>query len=103
MAQNNGKEVCRVCTEPFYVTGRFSFIIDKYRCSTASNKPALSDSFAIICRDGDSEHNMLLFDFKGTPAYEIDYRIAEYTSIKDDYASDEITNVTDIQGLDMSY
>ena len=93
MEQNNGKEACRVCTEPFYATDRYSFIIDKYRCSIASKREALSDAFAIICRDDDGEHNTVLFDFKGTPAYEIDYDIAKYTSVKDDYASDEIAHI----------
>lgn len=90
---HNGKETYPAGAVPFYSKGRLSFIIDKYRCSTALSRETLSDSFAIICRDDDGEHNTVLFDFKGAPAYEIDYSIAEYTSVKDDYASDVIASV----------
>lgn len=91
--EHNGKETYPAGAAPFYSIGRLSFVIDKYRCSTASKRVALSDSFAIVCRDDDGEHNTVLFDFKGAPAYEIDYGIAEYTSVKDHYASDEIASV----------
>lgn len=78
---------------PFYSKGRLSFVIDKYRCSTASKREAFSDSFAIVCRDDDGDHNAVLFDFKGAPAYEIDYGIAEYTPVNNDYVSEETASV----------
>lgn len=91
--EHNGNETYPSTAVPFYTKGRFSFIIDKYRCAAASSREAQSDSYAIVCRDDEGEHNTVLFDFKGAPSYEIDYGIAEYSPVKDDYASDEIASV----------